>query len=77
MVWQRRQRYSLLMINVAKSKTLPVNGHPQSVEEPWDNQADIPIPQWQIDEVRRRLAEYEKNPVGAVTWEELEKEILG
>ena len=32
---------------------------------------DIDIPQWQMDEVKRRIDYYDKNPQELVSWEEV------
>jgi hypothetical protein len=36
---------------------------------------DIDIPQWQMDEVKRRIEYYDKNPHELVSWEEVRKRL--
>ncbi|MBS4027510.1 MAG: addiction module protein [Ignavibacteriales bacterium] len=50
------------------------------VEELWDNIAaspkDIPLHDWQIKELDKRLVAHEINPDDVVSWEETKKDIL-
>lgn len=50
------------------------------VEALWDNIAqtseDIPIPDWQVDELRRRKAEYLKSPSATHSWDEVKQYVL-
>ncbi len=53
----------------------------QLVQELWDDIAEhhadeIPIPQWQLQELERRHANYLQNPTDVLTWEEVEEDIL-
>jgi len=44
------------------------------VEDLWESIAatpeEIPVPQWQKDELARRKAEHLRNPESAIPWEE-------
>jgi Putative addiction module component len=40
-----------------------------------DGETDIPIPQWQIDEVKRRIEYYDKHQNELVPWEEARKRL--
>ncbi|MGC3966575.1 MAG: addiction module protein [Pirellulales bacterium] len=50
------------------------------VEALWDDIAAqpqaVPVPQWQIDELRRRKVEYLKNPKPTYSWDEVKRFIL-
>ena len=37
---------------------------------------DIPIPQWQIEELQRRIAKYEKDPGSGMSWKDVKASIL-
>jgi putative addiction module component (TIGR02574 family) len=45
----------------------------------WDSMAEhpesIPVPQWQLDELERRIEEQKKNPQPGQTWDEVKREI--
>jgi putative addiction module component (TIGR02574 family) len=60
---------------------LPTAEKLQLVEDLWDDIAaseePLPIPQWQIDELRRRKAVRMANPMDGSTWEEVQERILG
>jgi putative addiction module component (TIGR02574 family) len=49
------------------------------VEELWDSiaasPADLPVPDWQKEELERRKAAYLKDPQSAVPWEEAKERI--
>ncbi len=50
------------------------------VEELWDDIADrhadeIPIPEWQLQELARREASYLKDPTAGSSWEEVKERI--
>jgi putative addiction module component (TIGR02574 family) len=51
----------------------------QLVEDLWDDLAtepdEIPIHQWQKDELERRKANLQKNPASGLTWEEVKRRI--
>jgi putative addiction module component (TIGR02574 family) len=60
---------------------LPTADKLQLVEDLWDDIADssdsLPVPQWQIDELRRRRALRVANPADGSNWEEVQQRILG
>jgi putative addiction module component (TIGR02574 family) len=51
----------------------------QLVEDLWDdlasNPSDIPVHQWQIDELERRKANLMNNPASGLPWEEVKARI--
>ncbi len=52
----------------------------QLVEDLWDGIArsnvDMPVPQWQKDELERRKQNYLKNPESVQSWNTAKREIL-
>lgn len=40
-----------------------------------EQEENIPIPEWQKKEVRKRIREVQKNPGKAVSWEDAQKKI--
>ena len=61
-------------------ETLPVPERVQLVEDLWDSiarsNAEIPIPQWQKDELDRRKTNYLRNPYSGRTWDQVRQDIL-
>lgn len=61
-------------------ETLPVSERVQLVEDLWDSiarsNAEIPVPQWQKDELDRRKNNYLRNPDSGRTWDEVKQDIL-
>jgi putative addiction module component (TIGR02574 family) len=51
----------------------------QLVENLWDgvavNLGDVPIPNWQIEELARRKANLQSHPASALTWEEVKRRV--
>ncbi len=47
----------------------------EAVEFICDKEADIEIPQWQQDEVKRRIDYYDKNPQELISWEDVRKSL--
>lgn len=51
----------------------------QLVEDLWDDLAatpeDVPIPDWQIQELERRKANLTHNPASGLAWEEVKRRI--
>lgn len=51
----------------------------QLVEDLWDDLAstptDVPIHDWQLQELERRKANLTSNPASAVTWEEIQRRV--
>ena len=50
------------------------------VEALWDDlavtPANVPVPQWHLEELQRRKAEYLKDPGNTFTWDEVKKYVL-
>ena len=61
-------------------ETLPIAERLQLVEDLWDSiarsKAEIPIPQWQIEELERRKQNYMRNPDSGRTWDKVKQDIL-
>lgn len=51
----------------------------QLVQDLWDDLAsspeDVPVHDWQIQELERRKANLQKNPASGLTWEEVKRRI--
>ncbi len=51
----------------------------QLVEDLWDDLAaspeEIPIHDWQKEELKRRKANLEKNPASGLTWEDVKRRV--
>jgi putative addiction module component (TIGR02574 family) len=58
---------------------LPLPERLQLVADLWDSIAatpeQVPLPEWQIEELERRKAEYLRNPSLASSWEEVKPRI--
>ena len=69
-----------MMTTLQELETLPVPERLQLVEDLWNSiarsNAEIPIPQWQIDELDRRKQNYLRNPDSGRTWDEVKEDIL-
>ncbi len=56
---------------------LPIEQRLQLVHDLWDSIADeeaaLPIPDWQIEELKRRAAAYDAGETTTYTWEEVQK----
>ena len=52
----------------------------QLVEDLWDSiarsPADVPVPQWQKDELARRKEAYARDPACGMTWDQVRNSIL-
>ncbi len=52
----------------------------QIVEDLWDSiarsNADIPMPQWQKDELARRKEHYLRNPDSGLSWAQAKRDIV-
>lgn len=61
-------------------ETLPVFERVQLVEDLWDSiarsNAEIPIPQWQKEELDRRKQNCLRNPDSGRTWDHVKQDIL-
>jgi len=59
---------------------LSVSERVQFVEDLWDSIArsneEVPIPQWQRDELARRKRNFLRNPDSGLTWSQVKQEIL-
>lgn len=60
---------------------LPLAERIQLVEDLWDSIArsqeqELPVPEWQKAELRRRRQEYLKNPESVKPWSEVKRSIL-
>jgi putative addiction module component (TIGR02574 family) len=51
----------------------------QLVQDLWDDlaaaPADVPVPDWQMEELERRKIKLQANPESALTWEEVKRQI--
>jgi putative addiction module component (TIGR02574 family) len=61
-------------------EALSVSERVQIVKDLWDSiarsNAQLPVPQWQKDELARRKARYLRNPDSGDTWEQVKQSIL-
>jgi putative addiction module component (TIGR02574 family) len=61
-------------------ETLSLPEKLQLVEDLWDSiarsAADVPIPEWQKEELTRRKKRYLQNPDSAQPWSQVKKSIL-
>jgi putative addiction module component (TIGR02574 family) len=64
-----------------KLELLSVPERVQLVEDLWDSiaksNANLPVPQWQKDELARRKRNYRQNPQSGESWEQVKQSILG
>lgn len=69
-----------MRIALQELETLSVPERVQLVEDLWDSIArsnvQLPIPQWQKDELDRRKQNYLQNPDSGQTWNLVKKDIL-
>ena len=72
--------YSPMTTAMQELETLPVPERVQLVEDLWDSiarsNAEIPIPQWQKDELACRKQNYLQNPDSGRTWDQVKQDIL-
>lgn len=73
--------YGFAMTTALKDlETLPVPERVQLVEDLWDSiarsNAELPVPQWQKDELTRRKQAFLQNPQSGKTWEQVKQSIL-
>ena len=51
----------------------------QLVEDLWDDLAanpdDVPVHDWQLEELERRAANLQKNPASGLSWEEVKRRV--
>ena len=54
---------------------LPIEQRIQLVQDLWDSIADenpeLPVPEWQLEELRRRAAKYEAGGVKTYPWDQV------
>lgn len=59
---------------------LPVSERVQLVKDLWDSiarsNAQLPVPQWQKDELARRKQNFLQNPDSGRTWDEVKRDII-
>lgn len=69
-----------MMNALQELEDLPVAERVQLVEDLWDSiarsNADVPIPQWQKDELARRKRTRLRDPHSGATWEQAKQDIL-
>lgn len=60
---------------------LPLAQRVQIVEEIWNSIADaaaqLPLQDWQAEELDRRVAEHQANPGEGVPWAEVRRKVMG
>jgi putative addiction module component (TIGR02574 family) len=58
---------------------LPLAAKLRLLEDLWDSIAsseeELPVPDWQIDELDRRKDEYLKNPQSGLSWDEVQAKV--
>lgn len=51
----------------------------QLVEDLWDDLAaipsDVPVPDWQVEELDRRKANLKSNPASGIAWDEVKRRV--
>jgi putative addiction module component (TIGR02574 family) len=61
-------------------ETLSISERVQVVEDLWDSiarsNANLPVPQWQKDELARRKARFLRNPDSGESWDQVKRAIL-
>lgn len=72
--------FSAMSAVLHKLESLPIPEQLQLVEDLWDsialNSANVPMPQWQKDELTRRKRDYVMNPDSGKTWDQVKRNIL-
>ena len=72
--------YCGTMTAIQELETLPIPERVQLVEDLWDSiarsNAEIPIPQWQKDELARRKQNHLHNPDSGRTWDQVKQDVL-
>lgn len=67
------------MVQLAELKSLPAAERLQLVEDLWDSlaevESDVPVSQWQQDELARREEYFLKNPSCTSSWEDVKARI--
>jgi putative addiction module component (TIGR02574 family) len=69
-----------MAIALQELETLSVSERVQLVEDLWDSiarsNAELPLPQWQKDELDRRKQNYLENADTGQTWDQVKRDIL-
>ena len=69
-----------MMTALQELETLPIPERVQLVEDLWDSiartNAEIPLPQWQKDELAHRKRDYLQNPDSGQTWDQVKQDVL-
>jgi len=69
-----------MAIALQELETLSVSERVQIVEDLWDSiaqsNANLPIPQWQKDELARRKQRFLQNPASGETWDQVKRSVL-
>jgi putative addiction module component (TIGR02574 family) len=66
-----------MSIDISELRQLPPEEKLQIIGELWDSLAteQLPLPQWQIDEIERRDKAYRENPSAVIPWEQVKENI--
>ena len=75
-----RGRFPFVNSQLAPILSLSVTERLEIVNVIWesitDEDADLPVPEWQIAEIERRSAEMDANPNLSIPWEDVKKWVL-
>ena len=65
-------------IDISELLQLPAEEKLHIIGELWDSLSnqEMPIPQWQIDEIERRAEAHKQNPGAVSSWKEVKERIL-
>lgn len=70
-----------MTITLQQLEKLSVPERVQLVEDLWDSiarsNANVPVPEWQKEELARRKRNYRQNPKSGESWEQVKQSILG
>lgn len=76
----RGYRYDMTSPELHELETLGVSERVQLVQDLWDSiarsNAELPVPQWQQDELSRRKQRFLQHPEEARSWDEVRRDIL-
>ena len=76
----RNWYYLHMLTTLQKLETLSVPERVQIVEDIWDSiarsNANLPVPQWQKDELSRRQNRHLQNPDSGDNWDQVKRSIL-
>jgi putative addiction module component (TIGR02574 family) len=72
--------HSRMTTALQELETLSIAERVQIVEDLWDSiarsNANLPVPQWQKDELARRKERYLRSPDSGETWDQVRQSIL-